>query len=199
MTALTPGSFERLLGRLDSNSVQAAEKYELLRQKLINSLIWKSCPESEAEALVDTAFDRIANKLSAGEEIKNITAYAGEVARFVWLEHIRRYKELAVGERLPEIAVVHNFEVLTDPDLRTRCLRKCLAEVVPDDRDRSLIIGYYDLKTGEKNKDHRKNLAQKLNLTMTTLKVKACRIRERLEKCINECVTKLSKQAERGN
>jgi hypothetical protein len=62
-----------------------------------------------------------------------------------------------------------------------------------------LIIGYYDLKTGEKNKDHRKNLAQKLNLTMTTLKVKACRIRERLEKCINECVTKLSKQAERGN
>jgi hypothetical protein len=67
-----------------------------------------------------------------------------------------------------------------------------MAEVVAGRDDRTLIIGYYDADAGEKNKEIRRALAERLGLTMTTLKVKACRIRERLEKCINECVEKLS-------
>jgi len=172
--------------------MQAAEKYEELRLKLVKILSWKGCPDTEADALADTTLDRVADKLVKGEQIQNLNAYASEVLRFVWLEHSRKHKEDAAGDDLPEIEVQPNIEILNDPDLRMRCLRKCMAEVVSDPSDKILIVGYYDAEAGEKNKDTRKNLAEKLGLTMTTLKVKACRLRNRLEKCINECVEKLN-------
>ncbi len=190
MTALTATAFEKLLFRLDADGTQAVEKYELLRQKLVKCLTWKGCAEAEADALADTALDRVAIKLEKGEEILNLKAYACEVLRFVWLEHNRKYKEDAVGDdKMPEGFT--QPEVLEDSDDRMRCLRKCLAEVVPDDKDRKLIMGYYDLDAGDKIKDIRKSLAEKLGFTMINLKVKACRLRDRLEKCINECVERL--------
>ena len=192
MSVLTANSFELLLNRLDGDALSAAEKYETLRQKIIKFLMWKGCPETDADVLADTTLDRVAVKLSQGEAIESLNAYACQVVRFVWLEHSRRRKEDAVGDdKMPEISVQPDIEILQDTDLRLRCLRKCLAETVPNDDDRTLIVGYYDADAGEKNKDARRNLAEKLSLTMTTLKVKACRIRERLERCINECVEKL--------
>ena len=192
MTTLTANSFELLLERLDSDEVRAGKKYEELRLKLIKCLSWKGCPESHADALADIALDRVAVKLAQNEQIQNINAYAYEVLRFVWLEHNRRRKEDAAGDDLPETAVPPDIEILNEPDLRLRCLRKCMAEVVFDEKDKILIVGYYDLEAGDKLKNVRRNLAEKLGLTMTTLKVKACRLRERLEKCINECVEKLT-------
>ena len=192
MSSLTATALEQFLIRLDGNQTIAAEKYEILRLKLVKCLTWKGCPESEADTLADTTLDRVATKIGQGEQIQNMNAYACEVLRFVWLEHIRKHKEIITdtGE-MPETAVEPDIEILQDPDLRLRCLRKCMAEVVPNDADRTLIIGYYDADAGEKNKDTRKHLAEKLGLTMTTLKVKACRLRDRLERCINECVERL--------
>jgi DNA-directed RNA polymerase specialized sigma24 family protein len=191
VSVLTATAFEKLLVCLDPVRETAAGKYELLRLKLAKTFVWKGCPESEADALADTVLDRAALKIASGEQIKNINAYAAEVSRFVWLEHLRRRREDAVGDDLPEVAMQADIEILNDPDLRMQCLRKCLAEVVPDEADRMLIVGYYDTEAGGKNKDSRKQLADKLNISMTTLKVKACRLRSRLETCINECVARL--------
>lgn len=192
MSVLSATAFEHLLECLDSAPEKAAERYEVLRLKLVKILMWKGCAECEADALADAALDRVATKIAVGEQVKNINAYAGEVLRFVWLEHIRRRRETAVGDNLPEVAVEPDIDILSDPDLRLLCLRKCLSETVPDAGDRMLIVGYYDAEAGEKNKNVRKNLAEKLDLSMTTLKVKACRIRNRLEACINECVGRSS-------
>lgn len=193
LSPITATAFEQLLFCLDSNQEIAAEKYELLRQKLVKCIAWKGCPETEADTLADTVLDRVAAKLAQGERVQNLNAYACEVLRFVWLEHIRRRKEITTDDgEMPETAVEPDIEILKDPDLRMRCLRKCLVEVVPDERDRTLIVGYYDTEAGEKNKEIRRSLAEKLGLTATTLKVKACRIRDRLEKCINECMARLA-------
>jgi DNA-directed RNA polymerase specialized sigma24 family protein len=196
VTTLTASSFDLLLASLDANDRSvAAEKYELLRIKLVKCFTWrKNCPESEADGLADTVLDRVALKIAQGEKIQNINAYACTILDFVWKEHYRRHKEDAVGfDRMPEKTVELNHdEIFVDPDLRTRCLRKCVAEVVPDQNEKVLIVGYYDLEAGDKLKDIRKNLADKLGVTLNTLKVKAFRIRDRLEKCINECVSRLS-------
>lgn len=194
VSVLTANSFELLLNRLDGDALRAAEKYETLRLKIVKFLTWKGCPESTADALADETLDRTAGKLGAGETIENLNAYALQVARFVWLEHSRKRKEDAVGDdKMPENFVQPDIEILRDAaDVRLRCLRKCLAETISNDDDRRLIIGYYDADAGEKNKDARKNLADGLGLTMTTLKVKACRLRERLERCINDCAAKLN-------
>jgi DNA-directed RNA polymerase specialized sigma24 family protein len=193
LSAITATSFQQFLFQLDENAEAAAEKYNLLRRKLVKCLTWKGCPETEADSLADTVIDRVATKIGQGERIKSITAYSCEVMRFVWLEHIRRRKEFVTEDgEMPETATEPDIDVLKDPDLRMRCLRRCLVEVVPDESDRLLIVSYYDTEGGEKNKDVRKALAERLGLTTNTLKVKACRIRDRLEKCINECVARLS-------
>jgi DNA-directed RNA polymerase specialized sigma24 family protein len=191
VAALTANAFEMLLSRLDANPMEASEKYEILRLKLIKCVSWRGCPESQADALADTVLDRVAIKIEKGEEIGNVNAYACEVLRFVWLEHSRKQKEdTTPGEEFPDIAVQPDLSLFEDPDLRMNCLRICLNEVVPDNDDRSLIVGYYDTELGIKVKDQRKSLAVRFGLTMTTLKVKACRIRARLEACINECVAR---------
>ena len=189
MAELTAEAFGLLLIRLDADERAAAGKYEELRLKLVKFFVWqRRCAESEADALADESLDRVSAKLARKIEIQNVNAYALEVSRFVWLEYIRKKKEDAYGEDLPEIAVLP--ETVEEPDRRLNCLKKCLMEITSNDSDRRLILGYYSAADGEKNKIQRKNLAEKLGLTMNTLKVKACRLRERLERCINDCAAK---------
>jgi DNA-directed RNA polymerase specialized sigma24 family protein len=190
MASLSPEAFRLLLERLDADPAAAAEGYELLRLKLTKMVTWKGCRETDAETLADTTLDRIAAKIGGGEVIENMNAYACQVLRFVWLEYSRKRIEDPAGDELPEVAVEPDTSFLDEPDIRLNCLGKCMNEVVPETADRTLIVGYYDADTGKKNKDQRKDLAAKLGLTMNTLKVKACRLRARLEKCINECVAR---------
>ncbi len=189
MAELTAQAFGLLLRRLDADESQAAGKYEELRLKLSKFFVWRrDCPTAEADALADETLDRVSLKLAQSVEINNLNAYALEVSRFVWLEHLRKKKESADSDALPEIAVAPAvWEEPNAPNVRLAYLRKCLAEISANESDRRLIIGYYSAADGEKNKIQRKNLAEKLGLTMNTLKVKACRLRERLERCINEC------------
>lgn len=192
MPELSSESLRLFIEYLDPDDARAAaERYETLRLKLTRCVVWKGCPESQADALADEVIDRVAAKIAAGANIENLNAYACEVLRYVWLEHSRRRREDTAGDDLPEIAVEPVVPVLDHPDERLNCLRKCMNEVVPGDNDRLLIVGYYDADAGKKNKDQRKELAAKLGLTMTTLKVKACRLRAKLEKCINHCVEKV--------
>lgn len=186
MANLTAEGFEKLLQRLDADAARAAERYEELRLKLVKFYAWRGCPAASADELADETINRISGKLEEGVEIESLNAYACQISRFVWLEFSRKRKEDSFGDRLPEQRVEPNFT--EEPDERLKCLRKCLAEIACDAAERALIIGYYDRAAGEKLKDARKSLAEKFGLKMNALKVKACRLRAKLEKCINECV-----------
>lgn len=188
MAILTATAFALLLKRLDADENKAAAKYEELRLKLVKCFIWRGCAAAGADRLADETLDRLAAKLAQTVEVQNINAYAREVSRYVWLEFNRKHKEDAVGDSLPLIKDAPELSV--ESDTRLSCLKSCLTEITPDINDRRLILGYYDADENEKNKHHRKKLAEKLGLQVNTLKVKACRLRERLEKCINECVKK---------
>lgn len=176
-----------LLTRLDADQDIAAEKYEVLRMKIIHLLRWRGCAESDADELADQTLDRVAAKLTAGEAIENLNAFAGGVARFIWLEHSRKNKADAVGDDLPEIPVEPDLSFLDDADDRMKCLRKCVV-VTFTDEDSRLVVGYYDTDAGEKIKDARKRIADSFGLTLNALKVRACRLRMRLEACINDCL-----------
>ncbi|MCB1025585.1 MAG: hypothetical protein KDB79_14405 [Acidobacteria bacterium] len=187
MANLSAEGFKKLLQRLDGNSSQAAEKYEELRLKLLKFYTWRGCPDSNADELADETLDRVALKLEEGVEIESLNAYACQVSRYVWLEFSRTRKEDNYGDKMPEQIV--EPEIPDDPDKRLACLKKCLNEVTDDDAEREFIIGYYDADAGEKLKESRKSLAEKFGLKMNALKVKACRLRVKLERCINECLT----------
>jgi DNA-directed RNA polymerase specialized sigma subunit, sigma24 homolog len=179
-------AFEQLLGKLSSDRDLAAEKYEELRFRITQILIWKGCLEGDADALTDAVFDRVGAKLAQGEVIENVSSYATVVARYIFLEHSRRHREIAV-DALPEQAVEPDTDDIDGPDTMLRCLRKCLVEI-GSDNDRKLIVSYYDNDSGEKTKVARKTLALSLGLSSIALKVKACRLRAKLEKCVFHCV-----------
>ena len=197
MVSPSSSGYELLFASLDPTADAAAAKYEDLRLRITKILCWKGCPESRADSLADETIDRIADKLSKGEIIQNINSYAAGVVRFVYLEYSRKNKIDAVGDDLPEVSVQPDISILKDDeDERLACLRKCLWEVAPGDTDRRLIIGYYDSEQNEKNKDNRKHLAKTLGMTVNTLKVRACRLRAKLERCINDCVAAVTKTSD---
>src|SRR5678816_2850170 len=114
MSTLTSSSFHLLLKRLDADPATAAAKYEDLRMKIVHLLRWRGCAESHSDDLADIVLDRIAAKVADGEAIENLNAFAAGVARFVWLEHSRKYKLDAVGDDLPETPVRPEIESLDD-------------------------------------------------------------------------------------
>jgi DNA-directed RNA polymerase specialized sigma24 family protein len=185
--SLTAASFQTLLDSLDNDPTTAAEKYEALRMKIAHLHRWRGCAESHADELADITLDRVAAKLAAGELVENVAAFASAVARFVSLEHSRKNKVDAVGDDLPETPVAPDLDYLDDPDARMKCLRRCVATTLTDE-DRSIVVGYYDTDADEKTKSARKRLADSFGLTVNALKVSACRLRMRLEQCINDCV-----------
>lgn len=188
MADLTAEALELLLKRLDGDSAESADRYFELRLKLSKCLIWKGFPQTKIDDLVDEILDRVAAKLSLGEQIDNLTAYCRQVLRFVCLEFLRKDKEEAYGDDVPEVAVY--MEMPDDADLRINCLRSCLAKIVPDEKDRRLIIGYYDNQEEKNLINRRKSLAEFFGLKMNALKVRACRLRAKLEVCISECIKK---------
>jgi hypothetical protein len=201
-------SFQILLKYLDRDPDTAADKYLTLQLKLTKTLIWKGCREVDADSEADKILNRVSRKIDEienklaqgitkenGKEIKrieNINAYSFEILRFVLLEYLRKNPP-PPDEDPPEIPVETEFEIFNEPDLRIRCLRKCIAEKIPEQADKELILGYYDSdETDEKNKVVREKLRIKLGLSKSNFKKKACVLRQRLEKCINECVERLS-------
>ena len=193
MSTLTPTSFEFLLNRLDADPAAAASKYETLRMKIVHLVRWRGCPESHADDLADLTLDRVAQKLAAGEQVDNLNSFAAGVARFVLLEHSRKNKLDAVGDDLPEVAIGPDIDSFDDPEPRLRCLRRCVTNF--SDEDKVLVVGYYDTDAGEKMKNARKRLAEQVGLTMNAMKVRACRLRMRLESCINDCVARVTDSA----
>ncbi|QQS41273.1 MAG: hypothetical protein IPM63_18240 [Acidobacteriota bacterium] len=191
MAGLDSAGFDKFLSRLDTNPDSAAERYEELRLKLTKFFAWKGCETYRADDLTDETLDRIALKVGEGVEVENVNAYIYGVARFVWLEHVRSAKEDPVGDEMPEIEVLP--EEPEEEDVRLACLRSCLSGSASDDADVNLVTGYYDPDPGEKIKEKRKRLADELGIAVNTLKVRACRIRARLETCIRACVEKRSR------
>lgn len=177
MSDLTEKSFSDFLSHLEKDAAlfpaarDSAEKYHLLREKLIRTLIWNKCPESHADAIADTALDRVAQKIAAGEDVRKTASYALTVLRFVWLEHIRKNKELAVGDdAMPDIPV--NPQTPNDEDERERCLRTCLARLdgesgPKETRNATLILNYYSAEADEKLYKQRKLLALTMGFPMT--------------------------------
>jgi DNA-directed RNA polymerase specialized sigma24 family protein len=66
-------------------------------------------------------------------------------------------------------------------DVRQECLNHCLRQLTAENRE--LIIEYYR-KEGRQKSDHRVAMAERLGIPLNTLRGRAQRIRDKLERCI---------------
>ena len=175
---ITHDSFEALLSWLGTTREEGAQKYEIIRARLIRIFMNKGC--RDAEDLADTTINRVIGKLSTitPDYEGDPASYFCGVARLVYFES-RRRKELTI-DREPVTPA-------PDPDLdqAKQCLRSCL-EQLPS-QQQVLVLDYYVDEKSEKIKS-RQQLASELGLTVNALRIRAHRIRTSLERCVKECM-----------
>ena len=182
---LTQDAFDRLLIALGGDRDSGGEKYLEIRTHLTRFFEWRGCPFPEDHA--DETFNRIARKIDAGEEILNPPGYAMGVARLVLLEIMKsRQREQSA---LNEIGTAGEGYVAASDDGEDRldCLRNCLQTLSPDNRE--LILQYYQGEKSEKIQN-RKKLQDRLGIPVNTLRMRALRLRERLQGCVEECLAR---------
>lgn len=179
-----------LLLRLDSDAARAWEKYRSIRSRLVKFFEWNQC--SFPEELADEVLDRVARK-PAEEEIRDVSEFVIGVARYLRLEaHKKEQRESHLEDRpggQDSLADPrdHESELVgrIDQQSSLACLRECLAGL--NSADSRLALDYYSAEE-EKQKVHRQKLASAVGITMVALRVRANRVREKLERCVGNCV-----------
>ena len=179
---LTQDAFDKLLIAFGGDRESGSEKYLEIRGNLTRFFEWRGCPFPEDHA--DETMNRVAKKVAEGEEILNAAGYAMGVARLLLLEIVkgRQREQSALTEIGRESEA---YEAEDDSEGRLTCLRNCLQTLSPDNRD--LILEYYQGEKSEKIQN-RKKLMERLGVPVNTLRMRALRLRERLQGCVEECI-----------
>lgn len=177
---LTQSNFDQLLTWLDEDRLAAGQKYESIRNRLIEIFQVRGC--LIPEELADETIDRVTGKLDEilGGYEGDPSLYFYGVAKRLFLEYLRRPKTA----ELPN--VLRSEETSDeDGDLYHNCLNRCLAKLGPEQS--RLIVEYFEGDKREKI-DHRKRLSELLGVTSETLRVRVLRIKLSLQKCVLDCV-----------
>jgi len=179
--ALNQEAFDKLLVAFDADRETAGRKYLEIRNNLTRFFEWRGCSFPEDHA--DETINRMAKRVFEGEAILNHSGYAMGVARLLLLEINKgRQREQSA---LAEIGAAPDVYVPEDDDeSRLTCLRSCLQTLSPDNRE--LILQYYQGEKGEKI-ENRKRLLDRLGIPVNTLRMRALRLREKLQACVEEC------------
>ena len=179
---LTQEAFDKLLAALGKDRERAGETYLEIRRNLERFFQWRGCRFPEDHT--DETINRVAKRIAEGEEILNPMKYCLGVARMLLLEIS---KDRAKQQRaLAEVAVLQaDSSDSENPQEQIECLRECLETLSAGNRE--LIIQYYQGEKGEKI-ENRKRLVERLGIPVNTLRMRALRLRERLQACVEDCL-----------
>jgi len=173
---LNQENFDRLLRWLNEDPQQAGSTYEQIRWRLIAILSSRGC--ASPEELADETIDRVARRVRDIEE-----HYVGDKAIY-FLGVMNNVHH----EYLKRPALVRPPEVAVDVEAKERrhsCLDKCLSTL--SNNSRAVIERYY-AEDKQAKIDLRKRIAAELGVTVNTLRLRALRIREKLQSCIEHCL-----------
>jgi DNA-directed RNA polymerase specialized sigma24 family protein len=190
--SLTPEAFKGLLDWLDEGTSSDGRKYLEMRRRLAAYFDRKNCPTPDE--LADETLNRVARRLEEEGALEGDAParYCYIVARFVFMEHLReRQKDDALSNDLRQRsrAEAHTAPEFADEqkvrEQLLRCLEQCLSKL--EAASSEIIARYYAGKARVKI-DNRRALAEELGITLNALSIRACRIRDKLEACVRECV-----------
>jgi RNA polymerase sigma factor (sigma-70 family) len=173
---LEQDEFDQLLDWLDPDPQQAGLTYEKIRRRLISILASRGC--ICAEELADEIIDRVARRVV---DIRD--AYVGEKAIYflgVMNNVHHEYLKRPTMPRPPEPADDAEAKEKTH-----QCLERCLATLT--NNSRQMIERYY-AEDKQAKIDLRKRIAEEFGISPNTLRLRALRIREKLQACIEQCL-----------
>ncbi len=188
---LTRRALDGLLTWLDEGTDSDGLRYLEMRRRLVCYFDRKNC--ATAAELADETLNRVARRLEEEGAIESDTParYCYIVARFVFLEYLRdsrRGDESLNDRRSIASDVFSSSESGDEKETKEKllnCLVQCTGKLEP--RNRLLISRYYAGQERVKI-DNRSAIAEELGITMNALSIRACRIRDKLEGCVRQCV-----------
>lgn len=187
---LTAGALARLLEHFSAAPDEAAARYNGMRSRLVQFFRWERC--DNAEDLADEVVNRVARRITEGEEIGSLPAYFLGVARRVVLE--ARERRVRDGRRLEEYSWHLRQGSDADRDeAALECLDGCLAAFTPERRDQ--LLSYYTDSQGARI-ERRRQLAEALGVRPIALRNRMLRMRQRLESCLDACLSALANRDE---
>jgi len=175
---ITRTALDGLLGWLDPDKTAAARKYEQTRRALIRFFETRGCHTAEDQA--DRTIDRVARRVAEGVElwVDEPAAYFYGVARHVLQEyHRRRHSSSGAALYVPDDAELRHH--------RYDCMGRCL-DALPVE-SRALLVDYCSVTRREKEQV-RRSLADRLGVSLNTLRIRVHRLRENLGRCVRGCV-----------
>ena len=183
-SAIPPESFEEILAWLNPDRDVAANMYVQLRHDLAKLFIWGRC--ADPEGMTDEAFDRVAKKVHDVRQTYegDPRLYFRAVANNLIKENFKKIKTHVSLEDvdLPQQQTIRTAEEIAEID---DCLQSCLRKLGAEKR--KLILAYY-AKEKQAKIDYRHELAQRLEISLETLRVRVFRIRASIAECIESCL-----------
>jgi DNA-directed RNA polymerase specialized sigma24 family protein len=181
--------FDRLLAWLDDGSASHGERYLEMRRRLVSYFDRRNRPA--ADELADETLNRVARTLEQTGSIatRPPARYCYVIAKFVLFEDLRRERRhVGFDETRLRIDMRANVSEPTEDftlrEQRLDCLDRCLEQLKPEQR--MLIVEYYRDSRREKI-ERRRELADRLGISMNALAIRACRIRDVLLTCLEGC------------
>jgi DNA-directed RNA polymerase specialized sigma24 family protein len=179
---ITQEQFNVLLDWLGPDKESAANRYEVIRRRLIRVFGSRGC--DEAETLADVTIDRVTLKAPElnGNYVGDPALYFYGVANNVFHEWCRRRKRTRETV-IPDL----RKDDLDDREAEYRCLEKCLSRLAVQVRE--MMVEYYrDDKRARI--ERRREMAARLGITPGALQIKTSRVRARLGECVRECLAR---------
>lgn len=168
--------FDRLLNWLHADRERAGELYEKIRWRLIAILASRGC--ALAEELADETIDRVSRRVADIERtyVGDPAIYFLGVMNNVHHEYLRR-------PPLPRVVSNPDSEEATEQ--LHLCLDNCLQKLAP--HARQLIEQYY-AEDKQAKINLRQRIAREFGVAAGTLRLRALRIRAKLQECIQHCM-----------
>lgn len=181
---MNPEDFNRFLAWLDPNPEEASHRYEQIHRWLIRLFRAWGCPEVDAEELTDETITRVVSKMReiADSYVGTREPYIRKVAHYVFMEYLRARPATPPPPQPPH-------DSSEEKERRDQCLEHCLNELPPGDRD--VVLRYYAEDKRAKI-ERRREQAEQLGMTLNALRIYVCRVRDKLRRCIADCLEKLT-------
>jgi DNA-directed RNA polymerase specialized sigma24 family protein len=173
---LDQDDFNRLLHWLDSDRERAGALYEKIRWRLIAILAARGC--TVAEDLADDTIDRVSRRVADIQE-----TYVGDKAIYFLGVMNNVHHEFLKRPTAPRLVAPQPAEPATEQV--HVCLDKCLERLAP--HARQLIEKYY-AENKQAKINLRRMIARQLGVSASNLRLRALRIRAKLQECINQCL-----------
>lgn len=181
--SLTREAYEKLLARFSDDEEDASKQLLIAYLKLTRFFEWHLC--NTPEICADKVIDRAARRIDEGEQIDSLMGYLYGIADNVFREWLRDNSRAPLPlDPTAEFAFEPSAED-EEKEARLRCLDRCLETLQPEER--VLILGYYQEEKHAKI-GFRKQMADRLGVGLNALRIRACRIRTKLEACVIECL-----------